>query len=167
MRISIEGSLPRELGLTRSEAKKAAEAFAAFSSARCGEVFREVTVIVQDDEASAAAHEAIMGVGGATDVITQRYEPMPPEPDGVYGELYVNADQAIRLAAVHRWAKRGWDAKKEFLLYIAHGMDHLSGEDDATPEGYARMRRRELLWCSRCASAAASAARPRIRREKR
>jgi hypothetical protein len=32
-------------------------------------------------------------------------------------------------------------------------MDHLTGEDDATPAGFARMRRRELSWLRACPAA--------------
>ena len=81
-------------------------------------------------------------VEGATDVITQRYDAMPGEPAGVYGELYVNVDQALRVAP----KRRGWSPAKELLLYVAHGMDHLSGADDLNPRDYDRMRRRELRW---------------------
>ena len=81
-------------------------------------------------------------VWGPTDVITQRYDAMPGEPEGVYGELYVNVDQALRVAP----KRRGWSPAKELLLYVAHGMDHLSGADDLKPRDYDRMRRRELGW---------------------
>jgi ssRNA-specific RNase YbeY (16S rRNA maturation enzyme) len=67
---------------------------------------------------------------------------MPPEPDGVYGELYVNGDRAVAAAP----PRAGWSPAKELMLYIAHGMDHLSGADDATPSERAAMRRRELGW---------------------
>jgi len=142
MRITIDGILPKSLGLTRAELKVAAATFAARSSARIGIAFREVTVVLQDDASSDVAHRAIMNVAGATDVITQRYEAIPPEPEGIYGELYVNCDQALRVAP----KRRGWSPAKELLLYIAHGMDHLSGADDHDPNDYARMRRRELRW---------------------
>ena len=141
-KITIDGALPRGVGLTKAQVKAAAEHFAARSSARVGVPFREVTVVLQDDEASAAAHEAIMNVSGATDVITQGYDAMPGEAAGVYGELYVNVDQAVRVAP----KRKGWSAAQELLLYIAHGMDHLSGADDHAPKEYARMRRRELKW---------------------
>ena len=130
------------MGLTRAELKAAAQLFAARSSAHIGVPFREVTVVLQDDSASDAAHRAIMNVAGATDVITQGYEAIPPEPEGIYGELYVNCDQALRVAP----KRRGWSVAKELLLYVAHGMDHLSGADDHSPRDYARMRRRELAW---------------------
>lgn len=142
VKVEVEGRLPKALGLTKAELKSAAIYFAARSSARIGVPFREVAVILQDDAASDEAHRAIMDVAGATDVITQGYEAMPPEPEGVYGELYVNCDQALRVAP----KRKGWSAKKELLLYVAHGMDHLSGADDHAPADYARMRRRELTW---------------------
>jgi probable rRNA maturation factor len=83
-----------------------------------------------------------MDVCGATDVITQRYDAMPGEEPGVYGELYVNVERAVSAAP----AREGWSAEKELLLYVAHGMDHLSGEDDLDDAGRMRMRRRELKW---------------------
>ena len=134
--------MPRALGLTKSELKAAAAFFAAKSSARIGVPFRAVTVILQDDAFSAEVHLAINGAEGATDVITQRYDAMPGEDAGVYGELYVNADQALRVAS----RRRGWSPVKELFLYVAHGMDHLSGADDLKPTDYDRMRRRELAW---------------------
>ena len=134
--------MPRSLDLTRATLRSAAEFFAAKSSARIGVPFRAVTVILQDDAFSAEVHEAINGAKGPTDVITQRYDAMPGEPEGVYGELYVNTDQALRVAP----KRRGWSSAKELLLYVAHGMDHLSGADDLKPRDYDRMRRRELGW---------------------
>jgi len=141
-KIIVDGNLPRGVGLTKAQVKAAAEFFAARSSVRICVPFREVAVVLQDDASSAEAHEAIMGVGGATDVITQGYEAMPGEQPGVYGELYVNGDQAVRVAP----RRKGWSAAQELLLYVAHGMDHLSGADDHKEKDYARMRRRELKW---------------------
>lgn len=141
-RIAIDGKLPRALGLGKPELRAAAESFAEKSGARIGVPFRAVTVILQDDAFSAEVHEAINGAKGPTDVITQRYDAMPGEADGVYGELYVNVDQALRVAP----KRRGWSPAKELLLYVAHGMDHLSGADDLKPRDYDRMRRRELGW---------------------
>ena len=138
----MEGRSPRKAGLDRAALRRAAEFFAARSSARVGVPFRSVVVVVQGDAESAEAHLAINGAEGPTDVITQPYDPMPGEAEGVYGEVYVNCDQAVRVAP----RRRGWSAAKELLLYVAHGMDHLSGADDALPRDYDRMRRRELAW---------------------
>ena len=140
--ITIDGMLPRTFGLTRRQLRAAAASFAARSSARVGVPFRSVTVILQDDAFSAEVHLAVNGVEGPTDAITQRYDPMPGEPDGVYGEVYVNCDRALRAAP----RRANWSPAKELLLYVAHGMDHLSGADDLEPADYNRMRRRELAW---------------------
>ena len=148
-RIAIDGKLPCNLGLAKAELKDAAAFFAAKSAARIGVPFRAVTIILQGDEFSAEVHEAINGAKGPTDVITQRYDAMPGEEDGVYGELYVNVDQAIRVAP----KRRRWSSAKELLLYVAHGMDHLSGADDLKPRDYDRMRRRELGWLRGCENA--------------
>lgn len=141
-RIIIDGVSPRPAGVSRAQLKKAAEYFAARSSARVKTPFREVTVVLQDDASSDEAHRAVMDVSGATDVITQRYDAMPGEEPGVYGELYVNVERAVSYAA----RRKNWNALKELFLYVAHGMDHLSGADDSTGEGRAKMRRRELGW---------------------
>ena len=141
-RIQIDGKLLRSLGLAKADLKAAAAFFATKSCARIGVPFRAVTIILQDDAFSAEVQEAINGAKGPTDVITQRYDAMPGEREGVYGELYVNVDQALRVAP----KRRGWSPAKELLLYVAHGMDHLSGADDLKPRDYDRMRRRELEW---------------------
>ncbi len=106
------------------------------------DVWHEVVVHLVRDAESDAMHRAIMGIAGATDVITQAYDAIPPEDPGLFGELFVNTDQALRAAP----KRRGWSPAKELLLYMAHGMDHLSGADDHDPADYARMRRRELSW---------------------
>ena len=141
-RVTVEGTIPKSLGIGRVELGRLAGEFANRSSLRIGEPFRAVTVVLQNDESSGEAHLAIMGVEGPTDVITQRYDAMPGEAPGIYGELYVNVNQAMR-AAPHR---KGWSVAKELLLYVAHGMDHLSGADDHDADDYMRMRRRELAW---------------------
>ena len=115
-KVTIDGSLPRTLGLTKSELKSAAVFFAEKSSARIGVPFRAVTVVLQNDAFSAETHAAINGVEGPTDVTTQGYDAMPPEPEGIYGELYVNVDQAVRVAP----KRKDWSVAKELFLYVAH-----------------------------------------------
>ncbi len=142
MHIDVAGTLPGVFGICRSDVKTAARFFADRSRRRVGGVWHEVVVHLVRDAESAAMHQAIMGTPGATDVITQAYDSIPPEPPGLYGELFVNTDQACRAAPRHA----GWSLAKELLLYIAHGMDHLSGADDHEPADYTRMRRREQSW---------------------
>jgi probable rRNA maturation factor len=58
------------------------------------------------------------------------------------GELIVSTETAIREAGAH-----GWSPKAELVLYVVHGLLHLCGYDDATPEArpVMRSRERELL----------------------
>ena len=142
MRIEVSGSVPKAFGLAKAQVVAAARFFAAQSCARVGGTWHEVVVHLVRDAASDELHRAIMGVEGATDVITQAYDAVPPEKPGLYGELFVNTDQALRAAP----RRKGWSPAKELLLYIAHGMDHLSGADDCAEADYNRMRRRELKW---------------------
>ena len=141
-KIAVDGALPRGIGLRKSDVKAAAEFFVERSSARSGMPFRSVAIVLQDDAFSAEVHLAVNGVEGPTDAITQGYDPMPGEEKGVYGEVYVNCDRAQKAAP----KRAGWSPAKELLLYIAHGIDHLSGADDFSPKDYQAMRRRELSW---------------------
>ena len=142
--ITVTGGVPKDFGLAKTAVKSAARLFAARSAARVPETGRwhEVVVHLIHDSESDEMHRAIMGVSGATDVITQAYDAIPPEEPGLFGELFVNVDQALRAAP----RRKGWSPAKELLLYVAHGMDHLSGADDHSPRDYAVMRRRELGW---------------------
>ncbi len=104
--------------------------------------WQEITLHLLDDAGIAPVNQAVMGHAGDTDVITQRYDSLPGEPAGVVGEIFVNVERACRAAP----RIRGWSADRELALYLAHGIDHLTGADDRTPAGRARMRRRELAW---------------------
>ena len=142
-RVVVEGRIPKRFGIARAELKSAAERFAERSRARVGNpAWHEVVVHLVDDAGSDAVHRAIMGLEGATDVVTQAYDAIPPERPGLFGELFVNVDQAMRAAP----KRKGWSVAKELLLYVAHGIDHLSGADDLDDAGYRAMRRRELNW---------------------
>jgi rRNA maturation RNase YbeY len=141
-RIHILGRVPPVFGLDKKTVREAAAYFAGRSRSRVGGVWHEVVVHLVRDAASDEIHQAIMGIAGATDVVTQAYDAIPPETPGLYGELFVNTDQALRAAP----KRAGWSPAKELLLYIAHGMDHLSGADDHEERDYRAMRRRELSW---------------------
>jgi rRNA maturation RNase YbeY len=94
-----------------------------------------------DDAGITGINEALLDHEGPTDVITVRYDAIPGEEQpGDVAELYVNVERAVQLA------RRGWPAGRELALYLAHGCDHLAGEDDATADQKIRMRRREMKW---------------------
>ncbi|MDD4101852.1 MAG: rRNA maturation RNase YbeY [Kiritimatiellae bacterium] len=143
MRVSIYNN-QRRLKLDSAAIRQLAVALAELARARQpGEPpWREVTVYLLDNAGIVPVNQAVMRHAEATDVITQRYEPLPGEPAGLIGEIFVNVERACRAAP----RRRGWSADRELALYLAHGIDHLTGADDRAPAGRARMRRRELAW---------------------
>ncbi len=142
VRLELHGRLPPPLSKARLQAAAEHCARAAQRWAKAEVPWREVTVHLVHDALSAEANGAILGHEGPTDVITQRYEPLPGEPEGLIGELYVNLDEAARVSA----RLRTTTFEEETVLYIAHGCDHLTDADDATPAERAAMRRRDLRW---------------------
>ncbi len=82
----------------------------------------EVTFV--DDDEIARVHERFMAIPGATDVITFEH-----------GEIVISTETAARQAAEY-----GHPLHRELTLYIIHGLLHLNGHEDTTPEGAAHMR---------------------------
>lgn len=101
----------------------------------------EVSVVLVDDIGSRDINKLHLGHDYATDVISFNFDPIPGvTSSGACGEIVVNVEQARRMG--NRF--NGFD--HELALYLAHGCDHLSGEDDATLTQRRSMRRRELRW---------------------
>jgi ssRNA-specific RNase YbeY (16S rRNA maturation enzyme) len=65
---------------------------------------------------------------------------VPGERDLLSGDLIVNLDRAVQEGP----RQKGIDY--ELALYIAHGLNHLSGADDDTPETRRKMRATETAW---------------------
>jgi probable rRNA maturation factor len=82
-----------------------------------------VEVAVVSDEVISRVHEDFMGVPGATDVITFDH-----------GEIVISAETAVPYAKQH-----GHSVDEELALYIVHGLLHLNGYDDTTPQAKKRM----------------------------
>ncbi len=72
-------------------------------------------------------------------MISFAYDCQPPL---LVGELVVSAQTASRRAG-----ELGWPADHELLLYIVHGVLHITGMDDHDPADRAQMRaaERELM----------------------
>lgn len=77
---------------------------------------------------------------GPTDIITFNYA----EPDSsvrFHGELFICVDVAVEQA---RRFRTTW--QRELVRYLVHGLLHLDGYDDNTPEARAIMKRVENKW---------------------
>jgi rRNA maturation RNase YbeY len=104
--------------------------------------FGDISLVTINDTGIQTINQMQFGRNEPTDVISFRYNPIPGDRGRHTGEIIVNVQRALEVSR----KRQHWNAAKELALYIAHGCDHLSGEDDDTEDGYARMRRRELRW---------------------
>lgn len=88
---------------------------------------------------------------GSTDVITFDYsdEPMPPHPETrTYGEILVCPAVAARILASQNRARPGSpplgkSLGEEVVLYLVHGILHLTEYDDISSQAAAEMRQAE------------------------
>ncbi len=95
-----------------------------------------ISIGVVGDERMAELHEHHLQVAGPTDVLTFDLRDDPADP--------VDGDVVIGLGVARRQAtQRGHVVRQEVLLYALHGMLHLIGYDDTTPETAIRMHERE------------------------
>lgn len=80
-------------------------------------------VALVDDVTSAKVHQDFMDIEGATDVITFHH-----------GEIVIGAEVAARQATEY-----GEPLPRELFRYFVHGLLHLAGHEDDTPEARAAM----------------------------
>jgi probable rRNA maturation factor len=98
-----------------------------------------LSIAVVDEELTQEVNRSFLDRTGTTDVISFPYG---ADEDSLEGEVVVNADEAIRQA--EQTDHEPWP---ELLLYVVHGILHLLGYEDSTPDLRQHMNRRavELL----------------------
>lgn len=87
----------------------------------------EVEVSLVDDATIADVHLRFMDIPGATDVITFDH-----------GEIHISVETTRSQAE-----EFGNDFERELMLYIIHGLLHLSGHEDASEAGLTMMNRHQ------------------------
>ena len=97
-------------------------------------------MVLTDDASMPAYKEGCFGVRVQTDVVVQAYAAVPGVVPAT-AEVILNAERAGA-----EGGRRAGGPARELALYLAHGMDHLAGHDDATAAGRRAMRRRETGW---------------------
>jgi len=140
-KISVALLPPRHATLDRPALLRLTRQLIAFADVQLA----SLTLILTDDAHSAHFNKLLLNHDGATDIITQSYAPFPGEPPAPAAELYINLHRAWQVGHL----ATGVSPNRELLLYIAHGLNHLSGHDDATPLLRRAMRRRENAWLKR------------------
>ena len=96
----------------------------------------EVDVAVVDRDGIAALNRRYLARAGATDVLS--FDLSDSAAEGIVAQLVV-----CGVAAAAQAAARGVGVQRELLLYVTHGLLHLTGYDDGTARGAARMHARE------------------------
>lgn len=102
----------------------------------------DVSVIFVSDERMLQLNREFLGHDYVTDVISFPLE----ENDGsIEGEIYVAVDQARRQAEEYNVS-----VENEVTRLVIHGVLHLLGYDDTTPEGRSEMKKKEDAYVASC-----------------
>lgn len=96
----------------------------------------ELHVLVVDDRTIADLNVRHLGHEGPTDIIT--FPASEPGDEHLEGELVISAPWAASVAKEH-----GDELFDEIALYAAHGLLHLTGQDDISAEDFQAMKQRE------------------------
>ncbi|MCX7663915.1 MAG: rRNA maturation RNase YbeY [Gemmataceae bacterium] len=106
-----------------------------------GEKIKEakISLAMVDDTTSARINQQFLQHEGPTDVIT--FPLSKPKAKVLEGELVLGVEVALREAE-----GRGHTFEEEMSLYIIHGLLHLCGFDDHTPEETQQMRAKEKQY---------------------
>ena len=94
----------------------------------------EVELTIVSNRVMAGIHQRFMNVKGPTDVITFEH-----------GEIVMSADEAKESATHYRHS-----VEEELALYSVHGLLHLNGFEDATPQSAAQMRKAQSRVIKAC-----------------
>jgi probable rRNA maturation factor len=97
---------------------------------------RELSLALVNDRRMSELHLQFMNIPGPTDVLTFPLEQQRRRVTA--GEIVICVPEARRRAADQRTP-----VEHELLLYAIHGMLHLCGFDDRTPDRYQAMHRKE------------------------
>lgn len=107
----------------------------AFVAARQRAPIAEVDIAVVSSRQIASLNKQYLSHPGATDVLSFDLS----NPDGpILGQIVVCGDVAVRQAPLHNCGPQ-----RELMLYVVHGLLHLTGCNDNTPMAAARMHTRE------------------------
>jgi probable rRNA maturation factor len=99
-----------------------------------------ISLAIVDDATIQELHRRFLHVDDPTDVMS-----FPLGDDPLEGEVVVNAQQAVQVAA-----RLGGAPEQELFLYVVHGLLHLCGYDDRDDRGAAAMRTRQTALLAEC-----------------
>ncbi|MDO9543336.1 MAG: rRNA maturation RNase YbeY [Kiritimatiellia bacterium] len=111
-----------------------------WNKAAPGSGWKEISLVLMDDDGIRKIKRQFFDVDCVTDVISFSPSPQPADGGRQPAEIVVNVERAC----LEGKKRRGLD--DEFALYLAHGCDHLAGHNDRILKARNNMRRRERQW---------------------
>lgn len=129
-----------ERSLSEDLVRRVAEAVAEMESV----TYREVGIVLADHDAVRAVNREWLDHDWETDVVSFCLDEAAARGEVIEGEVYVDLD-----TAAERAPEFGVSFEQEALRYVAHGLLHLTGYDDAAPEQRKRMRTLETCVLQR------------------
>ena len=99
----------------------------------------EISIIIVDNNKIKKLHKKYFNKNTITDVITFSYSPIP-------GENKFSADIVINIDLVYKEGLIRNNIDYELAFYIAHGIDHLNGNNDNSYLKRQEMHNREKKW---------------------
>jgi probable rRNA maturation factor len=129
-----------------------------------GRTAKSLSIVLTDNRHIRDLNREYLGHDSTTDVISFPLEDLdwPTSPSsgpagGINGEIIASAEFAQHQASCVRG-----DPQAELLLYLVHGLLHLIGYDDRTPQDAKRMHEREDELLEKFGFMGVCAARPAI-----
>lgn len=98
----------------------------------------EISIAILDDPAIHNLNRQYLDHDYPTDVLSFLLEEHAGPQRRIEGEVIISAEYAARSSADFHWSPHD-----ELVLYLVHGLLHLAGYDDRTPEDRTVMRDRE------------------------
>lgn len=127
--------LVRWLPCPRTRLEKEVRAAARAAARVLGRRLPALSIALVGDRRIRRLHAAYKSRDSTTDVLAFPLEEEDRGSPGASGEIVVCVPFARRQAR-----RRGLEPLVELLLYVAHGVLHLLGEQDSTPQTAGRMR---------------------------
>ncbi|MFH0764140.1 MAG: rRNA maturation RNase YbeY [Candidatus Omnitrophota bacterium] len=94
----------------------------------------ELEIVFLNDNAISALNKKYKGRSGPTDVLSFGIDRKEFGKKGFIGEIFISPDQALRNSKIFKTP-----LEEEIILYVIHGILHLSGYDDERAPDKRRM----------------------------
>lgn len=107
--------------------------------------YHTINIIFLDDTDIRTYNKRLFTLDRPTDVLCVNLDEQFGEDEYLWGEIYISTETAKREAS-----RRGIPWKNEVLLYLAHGLYHLTGIEDSTEKERSEIWKKQLGLLEKC-----------------